>query len=210
MKSIERVASCGRLFGPISVASCLVAFAPLPVAAQMPGASSFGQQDQASSDAVVNLKAYAEYKMGHYDAAREIWEGLAAKGNTTALINLSNLFSQGGGVTADQKKAYAYTEKAAELGDPRAQHDVGLAYEKGSPVPRDIDKAAMWLKKSADQNYADGEFAYGVLLATGRGKGLDKASSADKAEAIVWLKKAQAGGNTEAGDYIKTLGDAKG
>ena len=162
-----------------------LALASSAAVAQMPGAAPFGRTDDASADAVVNLNAYAEYKMGHYDAARTIWEGLAAKGNTTALINLSNLFSQGGGVTADQTKAYAYTLKAAELGDPRAQHDIGLAYEKGSPVPRDIEKAADWLKKSAAQNYADGEFAYGVLLATGRGKGLDKVTDADKAEAIV-------------------------
>ena len=184
----------------------LAALAATPAAAQMPGASDFGQSDVVAQDAVVNLKAYAEYKMGHYDVAREMWEGLAAKGNTTALINLSNLFSQGSGVTADQQKAYEYTVKAAELGDARAQHDVGIAYEKGNPVPRDIGKAGDWLKKSADQGYAEGEFAYGVLLATGRGQGIDKATAADRAEAIEWLKKARAGGNIEAGDYIKTLG----
>lgn len=169
-----------------------------------------GAKPDGSADAVVNLKAYAQYKMGHYDAAKRIWEGLAAKGNTTAMINLSNMFDQGSGVTADQKKAFAYTQKAADLGDARAQHDVGLAYEKGRMVPRDIDKAAQWLKKSADQDYGDGQFAYGVLLATGRGKGLENATDADKAEALDYLKKAKANGNDEAGDYIKTLGGAKG
>lgn len=177
--------------------------------AQMPGAAQ-GEKPDGSADATVNLKAYAEYKMGHYDEAKRIWEGLAAKGNTTAMINLSNMFGQGNGVTADQKKAFGYTQKAAELGDARAQHDVGLAYEKGTMVPRDIGKAAEWLKKSADQDYGDGQFAYGVLLATGRGKGLDKATDADKAEALDYLKKAKANGNDEAGDYIKTLGGAKG
>jgi TPR repeat protein len=210
MTRVERPASRSvRLVASAAIGAALFIL-PSVSPAQMPGATPFGQQDPVARDAVVNLKAYAEYKMGHYDNAREIWEGLAASGNTTALINLSNLFSQGGGVTADQKKAYGYTLKAAELGDPRAQHDVGLEYEKGGLVPRDIDTAAAWLKKSADQDYADGQFAYGVLLATGRGKGLDQASEADKAEAIAQLKKAQAGGNGEAGDYIKTLSGVKG
>lgn len=120
-----------------------LAVASVPASAQMPSS----QGTDGSADAVTNLKAYAEYKMGHFDAAKEIWEGLAAKGNTTALINLSNLFTQGNGVSADEKKAFGYTRQAAELGDARAQHDVGLAYEKGGIVERDIDKAAEWLKK---------------------------------------------------------------
>ncbi|GJD93326.1 tetratricopeptide repeat protein [Methylobacterium iners] len=176
-----------------------------PAASEIPAA---GQAD-GSADAVTNLRAYAEYKMGHYDAAKEIWEGLAAKGNTTAMINLSNMFSQGNGVSADEKKAFSYTRQAAELGDARAQHELGLAYERGSLVERDLEKAGEWLRKSAAQDYSDGQFAYGVLLATGRGKGLDRAREADKVEAISWLRKAQARGNTEASGYIELLDTPK-
>lgn len=161
-------------------------------------------------EAVTNLEAYAEYKMGHYTAAREIWEGLAAKGNTTAMINLANLFQQGQGVTEDQKKATALVLQAAEAGDARAQYEMGIAYEKGHAVERDIEKASAWLKKSSDQNYADGQFAYGVMLATARGKGLDKATTEEKAQALDLLAKAKAGGNLEAGDYIKVIEGAKG
>ena len=156
-------------------------------------------------EAVANLEAYAEYKMGHYDAARKIWEGLAAKGNTTALINLANLFQQGQGVTEDQKQAMSLVRKAAELGDARAQYELGMAYEKGHVIDRDISAAAEWLRKSAEQDFAEGQFAYGVMLATGRGRGLDKASQEDKTEALEWLRKAKAGGNLEADDYIKIL-----
>lgn len=172
--------------------------------ALLPGGAWSEERDTAR-DAVTNLEAYAVYKMGQYDKAREIWEALAAKGNTTALINLANLFQQGQGVTEDQKKALALVEKAAELGDARAQYELGIAYEKGGVIARDIEKAGSWLKKSAEQNYGDGQFAYGVLLATGRGKGLDKATPTEKAEALEWLNKAAANGNLEASDYIKVL-----
>ncbi|MGQ0672872.1 MAG: tetratricopeptide repeat protein [Hyphomicrobium sp.] len=157
-------------------------------------------------EAVTNLEAYAEYKMGHYDVAKDIWEKLAAKGNTTALINLANMFQQGQGVTEDQKQGMTLVQKAAELGDARAQYELGLAYEKGTVLGRDITAAGKWLKASAEQNFSDGQFAYGVLLATGQGKGLDKATDAEKAEALQWLEKAKAGGNLEAADYIKVLG----
>lgn len=158
-----------------------------------------------SRDAVRNLEGYAHYKMGQYDEARAIWEELAAKGNTTALINLANLFQQGQGVSEDQRKALDYVATAAELGDARAQYELGMAYEKGHVLERDIVKAAEWLKRSAEAGNPDGQFAYGVMLATAHGAGLDKATPADRAEALVWLKKARSGGHLEAGDYVKVL-----
>ncbi|MCH9806887.1 MAG: sel1 repeat family protein [Alphaproteobacteria bacterium] len=156
-------------------------------------------------EAVKNLKAYAVYKAGNYDQARQMWEELAAKGNTTALVNLANLFQQGQGVTEDQKKAMTYVKKAAELGDARAQYELGIAYEKGTILERNIESAAGWLKKAALQDYADGQFAYGVMLATSYGKGIEKATDKERSEALEWLAKAKANGNLEASDYIKVL-----
>lgn len=169
------------------------------------GQSASAEERDFSREAVTNLNAYAVYKMGMYDEAKRIWEELAAKGNTTALINLANMFQQGQGVTEDQRRGLEYVAKAAELGDARAQFEIGMAYEKGAVLGRDIDKAAEWLRKSAEQDYGDGQFAYGVMLATARGKGLDKATAEERREAIELLRKAKANGNLEAGDYIAIL-----
>ncbi|XP_031552585.1 uncharacterized protein LOC116289785 [Actinia tenebrosa] len=47
-------------------------------------------------------------------------------------------------------KALYYLKKAAELGDPEAQKDLGLAYLTGeSGHPKDLDKAKRWLGKAA-------------------------------------------------------------
>lgn len=180
-----------------------VAFFPLASGLRMTPANA--EERSNHKEAVANLNAYALYKAGNYDDARVIWEELARKGNTTALVNLANLFQQGQGVTEDQKQAMTYVRKAAELGDARAQHELGIAYEKGTVVERDIESAAAWLKKSAEQGYADGQFAYGVMLATGFGKGIEKASAAERDEALDWLAKAKSNGNVEAADYIKVL-----
>ncbi len=163
------------------------------------------QERDFAREAVTNLNAYAAFKMGKYDEAKKIWEGLAEKGNTTALLNLANMFQQGQGVSQDDREAHELVEKAAALGDPRAQYELGMAYEKGHVVDRDIAQAAKWLKKSADQDYADGQFAYGVMLATARGQGLDKSSRQERQQAIELLLKAKAGGHLEAGDYIQTI-----
>jgi len=190
--------------------SAVIALAALLCAAgaasaQMPSS----QERDFAREAVTNLEAYAVYKMGRYDEARQIWEGLAAKGNATAMINLANMFQQGQGVTEDQKKAMELIARAAEHGDSRAQYELGMAYEKGQVLERDIEKAAHWLRKSAEQDDADGQFAYGVMLASGIGKGLDKATPEQRAEAIDWLRKAKKNGNLEAGDYIAVL-EARG
>jgi uncharacterized protein len=202
MPSIIMSAIKRRIFSPAAGAAAAITLAASLLPANPP---ALAQQRSNHKEAVKNLKAYAAYKAGEYDTARQMWEELAAIGNTTALVNLANLFQQGQGVTEDQKRAMSYVIKAAELGDARAQYELGIAHEKGTVVERDIKSAAKWLLKSAEQDYADGQFAYGVMLATSYGKGIDKASAAERSQALEWLKKAKANGNVEAADYIKVL-----
>lgn len=77
-------------------------------------------KDRAAREAVANLEANAAYKSGKYTDAKDRWEILADKGNTTALLNLANVFEQGHGVDRDLATAAAYLERAAALGDTRA------------------------------------------------------------------------------------------
>jgi len=175
------------------------------VLSTMLASSLQAQQRDNASEAVTGLKAYAAFKSGNYEQARKIWEQLAEKGNTTAMINLANLFQQGKGVAEDQAHALKYIVDAARLGDSRAQYELGIEYEKGILVPRDIDKAAMWLHKSAIQGDSDGQFAYAVMLATAYGKGLAQASEQQRLAAKAWFKKAASNGHPDAAAYIDIL-----
>jgi uncharacterized protein len=125
------------------------------------------------------------------------------------MINLANMFQQGQGVTEDQRHALTYVEKAAELGDKRAQYELGMAYESGIVLKRNIEQAAYWLKKSAENGSPDGQFSYGVLLATVPDKetktGNKQVSAANKERAVFWLKEAHKNGHLEAKDYIGVL-----
>jgi len=165
------------------------------------------QERDNNAEAVVGLKAYAAFKAGNYEEARQIWQGLADKGNTTAMINLANLFQQGKGVPEDQAHALRFIIEAAQLGDSRAQYELGIEYEKGIILPRDIDKAAMWLHKSAQQGDSDGQFAYAVMLATAFGRGTEQASKTQIGEAIEWFRKALAAGHPDAAKFIQILSD---
>ncbi|KAG0221303.1 hypothetical protein BGW41_006953 [Actinomortierella wolfii] len=47
--------------------------------------------------------------------------------------------------------------KSAEDGDPAAQYNLGLVYEKGLGVPKDIDQAVAWYRRAAAQNHENAE-----------------------------------------------------
>ena len=180
----------------------LVALGALCIAFVQPAAP---QDRSVSSEAVINLEAYAAYKMGDYEEARAIWAKLAEKGNTTALINLANLFQQAQGVDENQKKALGYVKKAAELGDSRAQYELGMAYERGTVLERNLQQATLWFEKAAQQGDVDAQFALGVMNATAFGQGPKAATEAQREQAIAWLGKASAQGHQEATTYLQLL-----
>ena len=64
----------------------------------------------------------------------------------------------------------------AERGDPSAQNNLGVRYERGESLVRDPAEAARWYRKAADQNYALAQNNLGALYE--RGVGVPKDSSA--------------------------------
>ena len=180
----------------------------LPFTAPMAFADDFGAKpDKVSVQAVRNLEAYAAFKMGQYDKARDMWEQLAAEGNTTAMVNLSNMFEQGQGSIKNPVEALEWTKRAAQSGDTRAQVDLGWHYERGNGVERDIHQAAFWFRQAAQQGDRDGAFNLGIMLATDYGNGTQSASADETSEARQWLTQAAEAGNGEAAAYLKVLAD---
>lgn len=102
-----------------------------------------------------NYKGYAEFKMGHYDNARAIWEALDEKGNGQAGFNLGILYEDGLGVEQDNQKAIEYYEKAATAGSGKAQYRLGLLYSAGIKTPKNDTKAYKWLTAAAEQGDED-------------------------------------------------------
>ncbi|MDP3847731.1 MAG: tetratricopeptide repeat protein [Pseudomonas sp.] len=73
-----------------------------------------------------------------------------------------------------------YAQAQAELGplleksDPRAQYSMGVLYENGFGVTKDLPLAAAWYLKAADQGDIDALNNLGALYQNGRGVAQDK------------------------------------
>jgi TPR repeat protein len=88
------------------------------------------------------------------------------------------------GVQQNIPQAAYWLGKAAGLGDPFAQTELGTMYLEGSGVPKDATKAAEWFQRAALSNYGIAEHNLGTLYYQGRGV------NRDVDEAIRWFRKA--------------------
>jgi TPR repeat protein len=86
-----------------------------------------------------------------YAKAREIWEKLAAKGDSEAANSLGYLHQYGLGTAKDPQKAMALYQQAAERGHANAANNIGVLYNRGEGMPADIVKAHAWYSIAAIQ-----------------------------------------------------------
>jgi TPR repeat protein len=84
----------------------------------------------------------------------------------------------------DYAKAFESAKRDARRGDPKAQGDLGLLYEKGLGTTQDDKMAAYWLVKAAQKGDAESENNLGYLYFNGHGV------IQDYAQALKWFQKA--------------------
>ncbi len=108
--------------------------------------------DWPRNPAMGNYKGYAEFKMGHYAQAREIWQTLAEIGNGDALFNLAILAEDGLGEPVAPDKAENLYLAAARAGNVKAQYRLGLLYGSGAGGRlADVERARLYLGLAAGQ-----------------------------------------------------------
>ena len=72
----------------------------------------------------------------------------------------------------------------AEEGDAKSQYNLGISYQNGHGVDKDMAEAVKWYRKAADQGLAPAQYNLGVCYRNGYG--VDK----DAGEAVKWYRKA--------------------
>ena len=87
----------------------------------------------------------------------------------TAYLNLGQCFQGGDGVKDDSDKAFSFFLKAAELGHPQAQVQVGVFYATGWSVKEDKMEAIKWYEKAAKQGEFQGFYMLGECYKEGKG-----------------------------------------
>jgi hypothetical protein len=94
-----------------------------------------------------------------YEEGFKCLEPLARKGNAVAQSTLGFMYMKAIGVPRDDRKALAWSRKAAVQGDASAQTNIGVMYLNGWGVLRDDHQASHWFHKAARQGYADAQQA---------------------------------------------------
>jgi len=102
----------------------------------------------------------------------------------------------------DYKAAYEEWLPLAELGDAEAQFNLGVLYDEGAGVERNLATAAEWYRKAADQGFMDAQTNLGIMYY--HGLGLEQ----DLDEAARWFGMAAEQGDTEASDWLNRIRNA--
>ena len=85
-------------------------------------------------------------------------------------------------------------ERLADGGNAVAQNNLGIVYQQGSGVARDLEKAAYWFQKGAENGSAPAMSNLGAAYLNGKGVGRNLTL------AVQWFEKAAAAG--EQGGYF--------
>jgi len=80
-----------------------------------------------------------------------------------------------------------------------AQYNAGMTYAEGAVVKQDMQRAAQWFEKAANQGLASAQSTLGFLYANGQGV------AADPARAVQWFERSAKQGYTLAQSNLASL-----
>lgn len=83
-------------------------------------------------------RGYQAFESGDVEAAVAIWSVLAQRGDSTAQLNLGQLYRMGTGVAANDREAVKWYSMAAKQGSETAQYNLLLMQEEGRASAADL------------------------------------------------------------------------
>ncbi|MDD5760205.1 MAG: tetratricopeptide repeat protein [Desulfobulbaceae bacterium] len=108
------------------------------------------------------------------------------------LFALLSLLPTGALAADGDKEDFDITKIHASHGDANAQYLLGLMYATGKGTSQDLDKAAIWYKKSAEEGNAEAQYQLGSMFDRGKGQ------PQNFTKALFWYNKAIEQGHTSA------------
>lgn len=108
-----------------------------------------------------------------YPGALAIWRDLADKGHGPAATCLAACCINGHGCAASPAEAVRWLRRAAELGDPVGQRNLGHALFQGLDGSRDEAESFHWFRQAADNGEPYAQNMVGWMLETGTGTPVD-------------------------------------
>lgn len=102
--------------------------------------------------------------------------------------------------SADQaRQIIDRTRPLAEKGDASAQYNMGVLYDQGYGVNKNVDTARQWYLKAANQHFAKAEHNLGIIYKSGKGV------EADATEAAHWFRRAAKDGEPAAQNNLAVM-----
>jgi hypothetical protein len=105
---------------------------------------------------------------------------------------LGRAYARGVGVKPSYEMAGYWYRKAAEQGNLKAMHNLGILFLEGQGTPKNEKEGARWIRRAAEKGDPGSQYLLGVLYLKGRGVPQETVSGVD------WLKKAADAGNADA------------
>lgn len=122
-----------------------------------------------------------------------LFQGGTKENDPESMYQLGELSRAGRGVPLDSQQAVRLFKTAADLGDPRGQHALGMMYLAGGEgVPQEPEKGLIWVRSAASQGLAEAQNALGVIYVEG------KAIPPNTKEAVSWYLRAAEQGHPVA------------
>ncbi len=148
---------------------------PPPATAPAQQGKEGGLRNDAISDANLNagrlrgdsnfangIRAMSESK--DYEKAFGFFKVSADEGYCQAFGYAGQFLLEGLGVAPDPNVAVTYFSKGSECGDVQSYFGLGMCYEHGRGVDKNIDNAIYWYDKAIERNYAPAMYSEGILL----------------------------------------------
>lgn len=117
----------------------------------------------------------------------------AKESDAESMYQLGELYRAGRGVPLDSQQAVRLFKMAADLGEPRGQHSLGMMYMTGGEsVQQEPEKGLIWVRSAASQGLAEAQNALGVIYVEG------KVIPPNTKEAVTWYQRAAEQGHPVA------------
>lgn len=128
-------------------------------------------------------------------------KSLAEANHAQAQLYLAQLYDSGeAGLPQDPAEARRLTTLAAENGDVKAMHNLGVYLFRGEGGPQDLTSAAQWFGRAATNGVVESQYNLGLLYQSG--SGLPK----DLVRARAWFERAAAKGDAQARKALADMG----
>lgn len=133
------------------------------------------------------------FNAGNYEKARRIIAPLAVKGDGEAQLYMGRMVKDALGGPGNASDAKLWFHRAAQFGVADAQYELAMYFvDDGLETKKDLDRAAMWMTKSAMAG--SGMAQMSLALMHRDGLGVPKNAKI----AVMWMAKAAAKGLPEA------------